>query len=331
MNKLKILVVEYITGGGFNKDDLPGHLANEGLLMLEALVNCLQSINGIELTGMLDSRLVDRLSIKLHNCTIVKPQQTFEQEFTKLIQTCDAVWPIAPESNGVLQTLCEIVESSGKLLLNSSASAVTLSGNKWLTFKCLQQHSINCVETNLLDNFEYSSGEWIIKPIDGVGCENSFLIGDRQAFDEVAANLHKLDFIIQPHLKGEKTSLSCLFKQGQGWLICANRQHFKIIDRQYHLTGITVNYSADISHYLDLVEEVAKAIPELWGYAGIDLIETEDKILVLEINPRLTTSFVGIKQACGINCAESVLSLVQGNPCLQSQSRNNTPVQISIE
>jgi tyramine---L-glutamate ligase len=330
MQKLKILVIEYITGGGFNKSELPDHLAKEGLLMLQALLKNLEEIDGIETLVMLDFRLVSQLDAKLDSCTIIGSEHSFDQVFSEQMQSCDAVWPIAPESDAILQILCDTVERSGKLLLNSPASAVSLAGNKWLTFKCLQQqHSIRCVETQLLDNFEYSSGEWIIKPIDGVGCENSFLIGDRQEFDKVAAKLQKSGFIIQPHLQGEKTSLSCLFKQGQGWLICANRQHFDIINRQYYLTGITVNYTVEISRYLGLVREIAQAMPDLWGYVGIDLIETENQLWILEINPRLTTSFVGIKQACGMNCAESVLTLLQGNPCLQPC--NNTPVQINIQ
>ncbi len=52
----------------------------------------------------------------------------------------------------------------------------------------------------------------------------------------------------------------------------------------------------------------------MWGYAGIDLIETAEQILVLEINPRLTTSFAGIDAALGVNVAEMVLQLLQGEP-----------------
>ena len=36
---MKILVFEYITGGGFNKHELPDALANEGRLMLQALLD----------------------------------------------------------------------------------------------------------------------------------------------------------------------------------------------------------------------------------------------------------------------------------------------------
>ncbi|MGZ8200249.1 MAG: ATP-grasp domain-containing protein, partial [Methylosarcina sp.] len=117
-----------------------------------------------------------------------------------------------------------------------------------------------------------------------------------------------------------KTSLSCLFKQGEGWLLCANRQEFELIQKQYHLSEIVVNDTRNLEPFRPLVASVARAFPELWGYAGIDLIETPDDIRVLEINPRLTTSFAGIASALGINTASLVLQLLEGDPIIQPRS-----------
>jgi tyramine---L-glutamate ligase len=329
MQKLKVLVFEYITGGGMNKSDLPEALAREGLLMLQSLVNDLSRLDKVELAVMLDARLVSSLAHNLHNTHIISQDQNCQQEFVRLLQCCDAVWPIAPESEGLLQALCKEVEGSGKILLTSPASAVAIAGDKWLTYKLLQRHSIKSVHTQRLVDFEYLPGEWIIKPIDGVGCADSFLIVTQQDFDAVSNRIAKENYIIQPHLQGEKTSLSCLFKQGRGWLLCANRQHFRLINKRYYLTRITVNFTPDVSKYASLVNALANAMPECWGYVGIDLIETADEILVLEINPRLTTSYVGIHGALGINCADAVLDLLAGEP--QLQATRNQPIDIKIK
>jgi tyramine---L-glutamate ligase len=328
MKKLKVLVFEYITGGGMNKSELPEDLAREGLLMLQALISDLDKISKVEPTIMLDFRMTAMLSTSSRHINIVSSEQDCHQEFVSLLQACDAVWPIAPESEGILQGLCEEVERAGKILLASPSSAVAIAGNKWLTYRHLSQHSIVTVMTQRLVDFDYLSGEWILKPVDGVGCMDSFLITDQQEFDALAAEIDKEKYIIQPHLRGEKTSLSCLFKQGRGWLICANRQYFYISDKQYHLREITVNFSPDLSKYLPLVNELAKAIPDLWGYVGIDLIETPDEILVLEINPRLTSSYAGINDALGINCADAVLELLMGEP--QLQATRNQSMQVNM-
>lgn len=329
MKKLKILIFEYITGGGLNKSDLPESLAREGLLMLQSLLDNLTRIATIEPLIMLDFRMVGRLASNPYNIYIIRSEHECCQEFARLMLLCDAVWPIAPESDFILKTLCEEVERSGKLLLTSPASIVAIAGNKWLTYKHLRQHSINTVPTHRLSDFCFTPGEWMVKPIDGVGCEDSYLVSDPEHFDTVTASLDNNNYIVQPHIQGEKTSLSCLFKQGRGWLLCANRQQFDIINKQYHLTGITVNFTSDTSLYQDLVTDVAKAMPDLWGYAGIDLIETPDQLLVLEINPRLTTSYAGVSSALGINCADAVLDLLSGDPHLEPTHHQAVNIKIT--
>jgi predicted ATP-grasp superfamily ATP-dependent carboligase len=137
-------------------------------------------------------------------------------------------------------------------------------------------------------------------------------------------------YIIQPQLAGQTISLSCLFKQGRGWLLCANQQQFTISKQQYHLAQLIVNHTDDLAVYRALVDAIALALPELWGYVGIDLIETPEQSWVLEINPRLTTSYVGINKALGLNVVEAVLQLVHGDPCLKTQGHQAVSIQVSL-
>jgi predicted ATP-grasp superfamily ATP-dependent carboligase len=169
--------------------------------------------------------------------------------------------------------------------------------------------------------------QWLVKPVDGVGCIDSYILTGRQDFEQMHSR--KGLYVIQPHIQGKKTSLSCLFKQGIGWLLCTNLQQFNIINQQYHLSKVIVNHYSDLSVYQNLVDNIAHALPELWGYAGIDLIETPEQLLVLEINPRLTTSFVGITAALGINVAENILQLLKGNPTIKAVC--NQPITITVK
>ena len=118
-------------------------------------------------------------------------------------------------------------------------------------------------------------------------------------------------FIIQPLVQGISTSLCCLFQSGTGWPICANLLQMHMENSQYRLAEIVVN-QFKVEPYRHLVDRLAKAFPGLWGYVGIDLIETKSGIRVLEINPRLTTSLVGIKDAIGLNIVQEVISLWKG-------------------
>ncbi|MGZ8191030.1 MAG: ATP-grasp domain-containing protein [Methylococcaceae bacterium] len=327
---MKILLFEYITGGGFNKHELPASLADEGLLMLQALLDNFSTINSNEIIVMLDWRVIDLVDTRNMNIFIIKPEHQTNDEFVKLARQCDAVWPIAPEFDGILQTLCQAVELLDKQLLTSPATAVAMTANKLNTYQRLMLHNIATITTQRLvesENWLGQTGqEWIIKPIDGVGCADSYLITSPQ--DSALIGIQQDQYIIQPHIQGIKTSLSCLFKQGKGWLLSANLQQFRIINKQYQLSHIIVNHDPDLSKYQDLVDKIALAFPELWGYAGIDLIETPEQILVLEINPRLTTSFSGIYAALGINVAENVLQLLEGHPTFTRVA--NKPIIINL-
>ena len=351
---MKILVFEYITGGGFNKQELPDSLANEGRSMLLALLDNFRfyAENGnescIELVVMLDNRFIGSINTAGFDTVFIKPEQNSHDEFARLVQYCDAIWPIAPEFDGILQTLCQTIELSGKRLLTSPASAVALTGNKFNTYQRLKQHHIATVPTRMFTNVGWDSDiqylaqeldesnsanltckieQWLVKPVDGVGCADSYILTDRKDFEQIHSR--KGHYVIQPHLQGKKTSLSCLFKQGIGWLLCANLQQFDIINQQYHLSKIIVNHYSDLSEYQNLVDNIARALPELWGYAGIDLIETPEQRFVLEINPRLTTSFAGINAALGINVAENILQLLKGNPTINALC--NQPVTITVK
>jgi tyramine---L-glutamate ligase len=59
---------------------------------------------------------------------------------------------------------------------------------------------------------------------------------------------------------------------------------------------------------------VARALPGLAGYVGVDLMVGESGMTVLEINPRLTTSYVGMHAAIGDNPARMVLDLFYNHP-----------------
>ena len=130
---MKILIFEYISGGGFNQQALPESLAKEGCLMLQALLDNFAQLPDIELTVMLDSRLLDQLNTStVRQLILVNPDTNVEAEFAHHIANVDAVWPIAPEFDSILEKLCLAVHAQDKLLLTSPACGVEVTGDKYL-------------------------------------------------------------------------------------------------------------------------------------------------------------------------------------------------------
>ncbi len=311
---MRVLVFEFISGGGLSGQPLPASLAQEGRLMLQALLDDFSDLDGVYVSVMLDARLSDGIRTHGAHVITVKPGQDYWQPFLAAVQHSDAVWPIAPESDGVLQRLCQAATALGKRLLTSPADAVALTGDKYLTFLHLHQHQIPTVPTQLLADADLVPGEYLVKVIDGAGCSDSQIVSDWPGFLATAATPER--FIVQPHVHGQKTSLSGLCRQGQAWLLSVNLQQFSVADNRYRLTGLIVNQQTDDGSRQRLLAAIAAAIPRLWGYIGVDLIETAAGPLVLEINPRLTTSFTGLRRALGVNVAGLVLRLHHAAPSL---------------
>jgi predicted ATP-grasp superfamily ATP-dependent carboligase len=318
---VKLLIFEYITGGGFNQEPLPASLLAEGELMLRALLADCSRMGTLTLSVMLDSRCQAIAEAYAVTPYLIQAGTEVTQAFQRLLAGVDAVWLIAPEFAGILQGLTEQVEAAGKRLLGSSSAAVALTSNKWLTFQCLQAAAVPTVATALLaEHMRYRAGRWVIKPIDGVGCAATWRIDRAVEFAETLAGIDNLHhFIIQPFVAGQAMSLSCLFYQGQGWVLCVNEQVMTVQERCFKLQACKVNCLPVTPAHQQLVAQIAQAVPGLQGYVGIDFIEptAAERHCVVEINPRLTSSYVGIYQALGLNIVELVLQLSEQPPRIQ--------------
>lgn len=316
---MKILVFEYICGGGLAGQSLPPSLAAEGGMMLQALVDDLKFLPNIQLSVPLDARCAKPALLAENEIVVVGFGRDIMAMLPALLVEVDLFWPIAPESDGILQSLAELAAACNTETLLSDSATLRICADKWATYGELAKHRLPVVETRLFgDGAEGWVGDVVVKIADGVGCQDSFIVNADHLPAAVAALREPDRYIIQPYQSGQAASLSCLFRKGQGWLLCCNQQQIVLDQGRFSLRGCLVNVdNPKRNFYRHLVAAIAEALPGLWGYIGIDLIETAGVgPLVLEINPRLTTSYVGIRRATGINVAEQVLRLRDTEPDL---------------
>ena len=328
---MKILVFEYVNGGGFTQDDLPLSFAHEGWLMLNAVLQELSHTEH-ELMVLLDERFEYELPDSVQRMTVSTNDDILEL-FSAAVEKCDAVLPIAPETEDILWTLCSTVERLGKLLLASSSDAVEQTSDKMKTFLMLSEHGIDTVPSHLLNQYPhfYEEEGTVIKARDGAGCENCFVCQNEDDFERLLSSVHQpKNYLVQPYISGMALSLSALFKEGKGYLLSVNRQYIEIHENQrLKLKYCDVNYpiDMDIAIFQHTINQLAQAFSGLWGYVGIDLIKRDERVMVVEINPRLTSSYVGIYDALGIQPVIQMLRLLEGEPDL-TKTKNQT---ISIE
>jgi predicted ATP-grasp superfamily ATP-dependent carboligase len=310
---MRLLIFEFITGGGFIDDILPHSLMQEGAMMRTALLQDLIEISGLTLLVLNDIR-INAPQISTVNTINIKQGSNLELYLRAINGSYDTVWLIAPETNGILVKWQQFFSQENKQICLSKHKALILCQNKLETIKHLQKLNIKCVASEKYPpHLVQDSGKWVLKLIDSVSCEQVYLIQSRQQWHDIDKVLNKQKkYLIQPYIKGVVLSLSALFYQGKSAFICCNQQHLTLKKNQFQLNSCTVNVKHENElTYQALCTNIAQAIPGLWGYIGIDLIETEEgELVILEINPRLTTSYVGIKEATGINVAAQVLNLL---------------------
>lgn len=329
---MKILVFEYVTGGGFSREEIPGSLAAEGLLMLKASLRDLTEIAGVEVTVMLDVRFIDAIPDCRGAVEIVGIDRhgLADAKLLEQSERCDAVWLVAPEIDNILFDWVRMLERRQKRVLCSSSESVALTSNKLETYRHLTKHRIDAVPSEHFrpDRFQ-PVGRQVIKPIDGMGCERTFRVDDIEDWAIVAPQLGEGAYIVQPYIDGTPASLSCLFNAGRAWLLCRNVQVIELNECRFRLTACRVNEPGITEEHRSLVDRIAKALPGLSGYVGIDIIEAVEGLTVLEINPRLTTSYAGIRQALGVNVAEYVLRMPADLPILNPM--NNRSITVAID
>lgn len=307
-------------------------LAAEGRMMLQALLDDLKPLPNIDLLVPLDRRFQQ---FDLPDRTEVVWLDSGDQLLELLpngLDRCDAVWPIAPETDGLLHAIAALAEQAQRTLLLSTSDTVAVCADKLTTCRVLAEHGLNVVETRPLDVSRLPPfTRSVIKPRDGVGCEGNRIVDSEADYRQIVDDLENAqNYVVQPLHQGTAMSLSCLFKRGRGWLICCNRQQVEIVDGRFRLTACQVNIEAnDTKRYLTIIEQVAASMPGLWGYVGIDLIQTDQQgPLILEINPRLTTSYAGIRRATGLNVAEQTLRLLTAEPELLASENRTVTIDI---
>jgi predicted ATP-grasp superfamily ATP-dependent carboligase len=298
---MKILAYEHISAC------MPGHaLAAEGELMLLAMVRDLASIPGIETVVLVHPQFEAAMPEKV---TRLECDGPIWPAFRRAVHEAQAVWILAPEQEGILERLTAVALQGGRVLLGCRPAALRVCASKRATAQVLDAARIPIVPV--------SDSPWalagieaiVAKPDDGAGCQDTFIFYDRASLERSPLSNRK-DFVFQPLVSGEPLSLSALFCEGRGRLLCCNRQHVAARADRFEFEGVTVNARLDHDgRYADLVDRIAGAIPDLHGYAGIDFIQSERGPLVLEINPRLTTSYAGLRRALDINAARLVLEL----------------------
>jgi predicted ATP-grasp superfamily ATP-dependent carboligase len=324
---MRIFVYEFVTGGGWSAvfdHPPPSSLATEGRAMRDALRADLEATGSIDVLT-LDDRLPER--------------DAFEQAARR----ADATVIIAPEFDEILATRHRWAAAVGARVLGCGLKTIELAADKQRSAEHLARHGLNVPEGRFLAagqplprDFAYPA---VLKPVDGAGSLGIRWIGGP---DDLVAT--------PPAGRGWRLERFCPGLAASVALLCGPHHVEALPACQQFLAGAAAAQASPpqflageaaapapfayrggqlpLPPPLDararrLGREVARALfrgtPDgPLGWLGIDLVLGSDPggadDVVIEINPRLTTSYLGLRRLARDNLAAALLAVARGEP-----------------
>ena len=302
---MKVFVGEYICGGGVagtEIEELPVALRQEGEAMLRALVEDLSKI--AETTVIVD----DRFELSLDAAHIVSFDRSAPvwAQWVQAAAGCDAALIIAPESDGILAMGAAALRAGGVDVVAGSGDFLRVASDKLLTAQLLHSASVAhppyiAVGDERMVGVVAGGERFVVKPRDGCGTQAIETFSDfRAARKRLSANS-----IMQVWVPGRAISVSLIASGNSQVFLPAVSQ--TITDKECFYVGGTgpLDDKAQRRATALASRAIAAMPPGARGFIGLDLVlgakPSDD--CVIEINPRLTTSYVGLREMIHGNLA----------------------------
>lgn len=323
----KIFIFEFISGGGFNIKSIPSSLFCEGFAMLRSIVDDFREL-GYHLITLLDYR-IEYLSslLNVNSIEIVRPSDNFIELYKSLVKKSNYCFVIAPEFSNILLNLSQIVKENDRKLLSVDIPGITIASSKHKTFEYFIENKLKTPPTYLIPlKDEYPDLQFlkrkvmelgfplIIKPDDGVGAESIHLLKSQKELKSLLIRFKEKfersrKYVVQTYIEGIPLSLSLL---NLNWsktranpiLLSINTQEL-LLENNKKDSEYFGGYTPYLD-YKDIQKKITRIIqtvkfPEFSSFFGIDLVLNKDQIVFIEINPRLTTPYVGLRRILSYN------------------------------
>ena len=307
----------------------------QGQLMRDALLRDLSPLP-YQIITTVDARLARPAHCE--TCQVVSANEEVWQRWEENIQLVDAVWFVAPETDGYLEKMTALALKHQKAIIGCGLTSIHICSSKLATYQLLKQANIATLDTCVYANWDKTKSlKWLAKPDDGAGCEQTVCFDTAEQLENWILKNGRVDtHIIQPYLAGDAASISCVMHHGKAKILSCNQQLIAIEDNILIYKGFVIN---SMRLYRDsfqvLANKIAQLLPDLAGYVGIDVIvssvtDRPTKLTVVEINPRLTTSYVALHEATGHNPAELIMNTIfQENAVWPDLLQNEVRITVS--
>jgi hypothetical protein len=149
----------------------------------------------------------------------------------------------------------------------------------------------------------------VVKPVMGAACQG---VGFVPCGDVLAGALERCALwdeeriLVQGFAPGRQVSVSLLVSRGRSAPLGLNEQKVRLGTPCEYLGGVACVSDPRLEEALELAVRAVDVVPGLQGYVGVDMVLTEAGCSLIEINPRVTTSYLGLRGALPVNLAEAI-------------------------
>jgi predicted ATP-grasp superfamily ATP-dependent carboligase len=309
-----IFVYEYLcaTGTGAGTS-----LQTEGRAMLAAVLADLARIPGVRPVTLLAGD-----GAEVPAGVLVRGAGPGEEPavFRDLARACPFILVIAPECDDLLWQRCRWVEEAGGQLLGPASTAVARTSDKLELARRLSSAGVPTPPCEPVSSGRVSFPV-VCKPRHGAGSQATFLVRDPE---ELAGCLARAraegwegELILQPFVPGSPASVAFLLGPRQEMALAPAVQRLSPDGRFRYRGGRVPLPAGPAARAVGLARQAVRAVAGLRGYVGVDLVlgaaddGSDDR--VIEINPRLTTSYVGLRALAVGNLMATLLRVVGGD------------------
>lgn len=304
---MRILVSEYVCGGGWNSGTRPESLVREGGAMLTAIVRDLASLPDVEVLTTWDQTVGESPfhGVPQVTCESVSSPEEEHRRISSLADIANVGLVIAPEFGGLLKQRCRDLREMQLPLLNAAPGALQLCADKLELYRRLESQRIPTIPTEPIG----PALPWpkcVVKLRDGAGSTDMSLVTAPEQFARRLGEVPRERYVVQPFIPGRNLSIAGLFQRGRLIKLLPVAEQRLSDDGTFQYRGGIVPAPGIAAGVLDaiaeLIEATVAAVDGLHGYIGFDLLLTgapQTRPVLVEINPRLTTSWIGYRDLFG--------------------------------